>query len=1289
MESIINMIKSKLIFKYWKKKTDTDIEYTDLAPIDKIDNGAEYLEALDWALNNKRIKNIALAGPYGSGKSSIIETYLKQHPSMKKKALRISMATFIENVVDNNGNHKKIEIKPEEIELGILKQLFYKVDYKKIPQSRYRKIHRISWKSIWRNLVGLSILIFLMGYIFTPELVNSIIEKIITAGSSISVSNKVSLFLFGVLFGGILSILAIMYRSIISHFKVKEIKLPADATVKGGEDSNDTVFDKYMDEIVYFFEETKYRLVFLEDLDRLEDSSIFVHLRELNTLLNNYNSIEESIVFVYAVKDDIFSDTDRTKFFEFIIPVIPIINSTNSGEILLEKLDNSNKIDIKHKITQSFVLDVSPYISDMRILQNTYNEFIIYKKTLRVEQDLKLLDEPMMAMIVFKNLYPRDFADIQMEQGVIKQAFTDKQNHLRLKQEAIQSEINESEKVLASIQSEALNNIKELKALLLFEVTNWQGMATRFILNGDSTTYYANDVIHKDFNLSQWSNANQCSGYYYNWNGNGGYSFSCYAFSEILASYYEREKRIKLIEENSITEEQRKVEKLKSKLRDISGWSLQQLIEQFGVEEVLSSEVKKNKLLVFLLRRGYIDEKYVNYINYFKGNTVTKDDMNFILSVKNMELQPFNYTLAKTAMVTQRLQSYEFAQKAIYNYDLIESMLFIYKVSTDVEYRDSLKEYANHLMEDKNNENFIGEYIPSLAGAECFFELFYSFQLAMWKHIASNFAITLQKLGILFNQLSDEDELSWKFINEFVDLTKYKGEFIKLLAYAWPNMWVYINKNAVLTYERKIYYFALLISNIDMNTITLMDYNNEIRDFIEQNEDILQQLTIVDNSNVIEVIETIKVIFRRISIENVPVDVLDFIFDNNYYELNSIMIQHIVEYKNKSLVSNLESKNYTTIIKLNYTPLITYVRANLSEYIKTIVLDGQRAFDEEEHIIDLLGRSIDDQALCIKIIEHEEFCMDDITCCCKNQLLENKPAVHNLWNTLLVNNKLLPTWENINRYWLIFKFTQDLISYIENHTDNLVSANSNCINDDFVRGFIVAEISDEAFEILLPHIRMNNFDISLGAVAESKVSIMINCKYFEFTVNRYEEINNSFPDLSVELILQNQADYLDSIDIIKMNSDLLENLLFSNKIEAKTAQTLLDTFSTQYMTNRIARDLDAMGLKISIEIFNAAWKYLDGYDKQKLMLEHLELLDSDALHFCFTNLENWYSDFLDRSKQRVVELVDTPKNQKLAERLKEIDYITSYQLKEKKEYDYVTETQNIRKVIICRVKAIK
>ena len=103
MEKIREVINKRI---QEKKKN----EFTDLAPIDDIENGAEYLKALHWAIKKKKVKNIALAGPYGAGKSSIIDTYLKKHKIIRSKSLRVSMATFVENETDEKGNPKKISL---------------------------------------------------------------------------------------------------------------------------------------------------------------------------------------------------------------------------------------------------------------------------------------------------------------------------------------------------------------------------------------------------------------------------------------------------------------------------------------------------------------------------------------------------------------------------------------------------------------------------------------------------------------------------------------------------------------------------------------------------------------------------------------------------------------------------------------------------------------------------------------------------------------------------------------------------------------------------------------------------------------------------------------------------------------------------------------------------------------------------------------------------------------------------------------------------------------------------
>ena len=71
--------------------------YEDLTPTNNGDEDKKYSAALEWALENINIKNIALTGAYGSGKSSIIRTFEKEHRGYRY--LNISLASFADNAI--------------------------------------------------------------------------------------------------------------------------------------------------------------------------------------------------------------------------------------------------------------------------------------------------------------------------------------------------------------------------------------------------------------------------------------------------------------------------------------------------------------------------------------------------------------------------------------------------------------------------------------------------------------------------------------------------------------------------------------------------------------------------------------------------------------------------------------------------------------------------------------------------------------------------------------------------------------------------------------------------------------------------------------------------------------------------------------------------------------------------------------------------------------------------------------------------------------------------------------
>lgn len=1211
-------------------------EYGDLLPVDNIQNGDEYIAALRWAFGNKKIKNIALTGPYGSGKSSIIETFLAedeksvqkegwpkrlltQNKAIRKSALKISMATFEKGNSTQDGKNESISVKEDEVEQGILKQLFYKVEPGKIPQSRYRKLHKIRRLTVFRNIgIGL-ILTSLLVAIFGASIFEKYIRAItdfLPARFSAPIFTVAMIVLLLVVLSGVGSYL---YVTVISRFKVKEVKLPTDTTVQSDNETPDSVFNKNLDEIMYFFESTGYKTVFFEDLDRLTNPKIFVHLRELNNLLNNDDAIKDKpIVFVYAVRDDIFSREDRTKFFDFIIPVIPVINSTNSGEILLQMLQKAAENGNKHEISEGFVLDVAPYISDMRVLRNIYNEFVVYKKTLRTAQGLSLSDEQMLAMMVFKNLYPNDFADIQDETGIIKTAFLDKQAFLAKKQQELQKRIDTYADTITGAQKDAMKTIKELKYAMIGTFMEgfhkFGGFSSGF---SHQPSIAAETVMCDDFDMTelQRKGCNHICIYVYN------HGSQCLKIDTTsLNSYINRWKQIKEVSKNGLQRLQENLQKLRDEQHSLSGMAFVQLLSEFSVEEVLSEEVHSNKLLVFLLRRGYVDEKYANYINYFKGTSITKDDMNFILSVKNQTPLSFDYQLTKTPMVVERLQPYEFEQKAICNFALMEELLA--KSPSD-------------------------------------------------------------KLTAFLAQLSDESENSWNFIDEFIDRTTRLDIFIGLLADKWPGMWAFISANETITYEQQLRYLRTLLNVSDAAVIKAQNQDGCMACYFEQHEDILQQLASCNTANVIATINDLEVRFEALQIAGVPNEVLDCVFDGCHYVLSDTMIHTVVSYKDTDMLERLAEQPYTTIVDLGYEPLIQYVYENFASYVRDVVLAHATLSDRAEDIVDMLVRLKDQQDLQLKLVRKENFHLDSIEACAGEQVRAESEKWKSVWNALLEKNAVGINWENGISYWKTYKLSEELKRYISIHADELSKEDPEVVPDDFIQEFILADVEPTIKERLLPVLRMKNFTLAISSIDEPTLRIMIDCQYFAFTDKAYSEVASKSPDLGLSFILHNQGAYMEQCEKIPMTTNLLEDLLPSS-LRQEYKSELFSIYAEKYMTTKIALQMKRLCMPVTQDIFDAAWDCVDEGERGQLLLENCPVLDAADLAQKFSEIGGDYTALADRTRRQEAEQSATPQHELLAKHLQTVGYITSWEEKVSP-----LEKETSRKVLKLRIKQVK
>ena len=105
-----------------KNEVPQEAQYFSLSPIVSADPEKHYSNALNWALTNRKklnIKNIAVTGPYGSGKSSVLHTFQRLNQTKDLSFLNISLATFKDEVGDDSKTTNKDDLL-RLIELSIL-----------------------------------------------------------------------------------------------------------------------------------------------------------------------------------------------------------------------------------------------------------------------------------------------------------------------------------------------------------------------------------------------------------------------------------------------------------------------------------------------------------------------------------------------------------------------------------------------------------------------------------------------------------------------------------------------------------------------------------------------------------------------------------------------------------------------------------------------------------------------------------------------------------------------------------------------------------------------------------------------------------------------------------------------------------------------------------------------------------------------------------------------------------------------------------------------------------------
>ncbi|MFC0118238.1 ATP-binding protein [Pseudoalteromonas xiamenensis] len=693
-----------------KKSLDTEEQsnFVDLAPTDDADKSGIYSKAIEFAVQNPSVFNIALTGPYGSGKSSIIQTFLKKY---NPPALHISLATFIPGTEPPNsntdlanaaGNKSLNTIHRQEIERSILQQMLYGADANKLPHSRFKRIQTPPKRTYIKSLLVL-IGSLALAYVFHKR------DDVFSGAffKPFDFSNWINLSAFTIA-------LFFLYFA-INHFYVASLGLSLksislkDVEIKPAQDDQTSILNRHLDEIVYFFQATKYKLVIIEDLDRFNNPDIFITLREINSLVNENAGVKRQVRFLYALRDDMFTNTDRTKFFEFIIPVIPIINSSNSIDMVLKQ---GERHQLDDSLDRQFLREVSRYLNDLRLIQNIFNEFAVYVANLEVENKGALDKNKLLAVLICKNVYPRDFELLHRGEGTFATLLNLKDTLVEQGEKVIKQKIEALEKHIEAAERQTPKDLKELRHVYAMALLEKLPTEALYISLQHHQARIAISQLVRSTEFDRIINAKQI-----HWFAtNTGYN-SIINIADLQdevdpnKSYDQRKAGIEFKSTEGKERLYREIDDLKQKASSLRQSKLYELM-RLNSETILQhfeSLGENAELARYLILEGYVDDSYYQYTSLFHSGRLSPNDNKFLIQIRAFVTPEPDFQIDNPHEVIASMRDVDFSQSYTLNFKLIDCLLaeteryaaqtqkFIAFISTDfVQCESFLEEYYAH-----------------------------------------------------------------------------------------------------------------------------------------------------------------------------------------------------------------------------------------------------------------------------------------------------------------------------------------------------------------------------------------------------------------------------------------------------------------------------------------------------------------------------------------------------------------------------------------------------------------
>ena len=1128
------IINTKNKFKKLKKKLYKDINA--LSPKDIIDDKQifKYTDKLYDLIKNKDTKNIAISGGYGTGKSTIVKTFINQHKN-KKKYMVISIGSLMstkKNTIQIDDDKKiesekvtikylnlrklqKINIDDEKleeqelvdkIEKSIIKNIIYNIKYSNSRLSSVN-ISQKNWKekyNVWSLM-----LIYITFYIICLVLPDNVIVLNYTKFIN-NIIRKLNIeFLYNQMmsnladFALIIFIIYLLYEVFFHIFlalKTTNINIKIkDVEIEGKTKSQLSFLDQ-IQEIIYFFENSDVHTIFFEDIDRFENKicmKVIEDLKELNTILNSCSEIKNKITFVYSFKDGLFSSgIDKSKFYDYIISVMPISTRYNSYSNFNREINNVPNIKIDNKL----ILIASKYIYDIRTMKSIVNDFELFNE---VREDGLDMDK-LFAICIYKNYYVKEYDEIiSIDNDLDKSLNFMKETAVSIIKEKINGNIDE-----IKIYEE---NILKYKNDFL-NVNLADNPLINFIKLGDEyydkTVFLSNNITYKDLE-------------------NNDIYFSIDGSNDILAKF-ESPKESLINNMKKMTNAIQELESLnknyyslleKNKYIDYT----KEYIESIKIGESINNSDQKKDLKYELIFSGYIEDDYIDYITYVTDNSfLSLSDNKFIFKLTH-DYYAYDDEITNPINIINCIEN-EYKKINILNINLV---IFLYKNKENSNISDDslikkIYEYIINIFTDYKEEKF--NFIKIL------FDRMPIFYVRFIKDISQNF----DKIWDYYLKHQEEKDDNNEMLDFIVDVALFSNNLNKD-----------INKIEIIR-----------------DCINEMYDNKHLLDFFIFMPDIPDNYMILKNNLITLGVKIKKIPNIIFYTENGKKReyLKDIIVENDLFEINNNNLYKIItgsEYDNSKITYEQIAES------VNCNIIFNSILNNTDDFAhKFYLLEDNKDFKiTNEEIINNIMKKTTNINLKREIIKREKFTLKN-DCYYENELL----------NDMYNYRHIKITWKLINDYSKNNEFDEDtLIGIVVKEMKNLRNIKNkdltylNKLNICFIEKlldqlYLIADLDSTKF--ILEQIN-NTTEIKKKNIKNNIETKELNQKIeynlIDFRKDNYKIINQIADNSHKSIYIENwykEKKYEKTKDIIDKDNLIFVKGVFSSDEIMKTINRL-------------------------------------------------------------------------------------------------------------------------------------